>query len=111
MLCKFLRGVFTDLPAEAAALLALVTGWDVDGPELEAVGERVVNLRKVYNLGEGGTRAEDSLPDRLLSGAGGALGRGELEAMIDAYYIARGWDADGVPTPATLRRLGLHRPA
>jgi len=109
VLCKFLRGVFADLPAETAALLGLVTGWDIGGAELEAVGERVVNLRKLYNLREGGTRAEDGLPDRLVTGAPGALGRGELEAMISAYYAARGWDAGGVPTPATLRRLGLDR--
>ena len=109
VLCKFLRGVFGDLPAETAALLRLVTGWDMTGEELLAVGERVVNLRKLYNLREGGTRAEDTLPARLLAGDPGGLGRGELESMIDAYYAARGWDAGGVPTPATLKRLGLDR--
>ena len=109
VLCKFLRGVFEDLPGETAALLRLVTGWDATGAELEDVGERVVNLRKLYNLREGGTRAEDTLPDRLLPGGPGALGREELEAMIAAYYSARGWDADGVPTRETLVRLGLER--
>jgi aldehyde:ferredoxin oxidoreductase len=109
VLCKFLRGVFEDLPGETAHLLGLVTGWDMTGEELLSVGERVVNLRRLYNLREGGTRAEDTLPARFLDGAPGGLGRAELEAMIDAYYEARGWDADGVPTAATLRRLGLDR--
>ncbi len=109
VLCKFLRGVFTDLPGETAHLLALVTGWDVTGAELETVGERVVNLRRLYNLREGATRAEDTLPDRFLDAGPGGLGRAELEAMIAAYYAARGWDSDGVPTPATLERLGLDR--
>ena len=36
ILCKFLRGVFTDPFAEWAALLSAVTGWDVDGAELRA---------------------------------------------------------------------------
>jgi aldehyde:ferredoxin oxidoreductase len=27
--------------------------------------------------------------------------------MLDEYYQVRGWDADGVPTADTLRRLGL----
>ncbi|NUN51250.1 MAG: FAD-dependent monooxygenase [Planctomycetaceae bacterium] len=106
ILCKFLRGVFADLPAEAAALLGLVTGWPVDGAELEAVGERVVNLRRLYNLREGATRDEDTLPARFLEGGGG-LGRERLAAMIAAYDSARGWSAEGVPTPGTLRRLGL----
>ncbi len=106
VLCKFLRGVFNDLPGESAGLLRLVTGWDMDGAELLRVGERVVNLRKLYNRREGWTRAEDTLPARLLR-AGSGLGRAELAAMIDAYYDARGWDREGLPLPATLRRLGL----
>ncbi len=109
VLCKFLRGVFGDLPGETAALLRLVTGWEMTGAELEAVGERVVNLRKLYNLREGGGREEDTLPDRFLEGGPGGLGREELDAMIGAYFAARGWDADGTPTPRTLERLGLDR--
>jgi aldehyde:ferredoxin oxidoreductase len=31
----------------------------------------------------------------------------ELAAMLDSYYGLRGWDADGVPTPARLASLGL----
>jgi aldehyde:ferredoxin oxidoreductase len=31
----------------------------------------------------------------------------ELRAMLDAYYALRGWDDDGVPTPARLASLGL----
>ncbi len=106
VLCKFLRGVFADLPAETAGLLRLVTGWPVDGPAMEALGERVVNLRRLFNLREGATRDEDTLPARFLDGEGG-LGRGALAAMIAAYDSARGWSEDGVPTPGTLRRLGL----
>src|SRR5207237_5366632 len=34
ILCKFLRGVFDDLFADSASLLALVTGWDVTAEEL-----------------------------------------------------------------------------
>src|SRR5262249_61693431 len=34
ILCKFLRGVFGDLFAESAELLARVTGWGVTGDEL-----------------------------------------------------------------------------
>jgi aldehyde:ferredoxin oxidoreductase len=29
--------------------------------------------------------------------------------MLDEYYALRGWSADGVPTEATLKRLGLDR--
>lgn len=39
---------------------------------------------------------------------GGAAGYlPDLETMLAEYYECRGWDADGVPRPETLERLGL----
>ena len=32
-----------------------------------------------------------------------------LEKMKNVYYHARGWDDNGVPTPRTLRKLGLDK--
>ena len=49
--CKFLRGVFTDLYAESAAMLGAVTGWDVTPDELRDVAGRIVNARKCVNQG------------------------------------------------------------
>ena len=66
ILCKFLRGVFADPWPECAALLAPVTGWDVDGDELRGTARRIVAREALYNLREGWTRAEDRLPDRFL---------------------------------------------
>ena len=67
ILCKFLRGVFTDLFAEAADLLRLVTSWDVSGDELRTTARRVVTAKKLFNQREGWTAAEDTLPRRFLS--------------------------------------------
>src|SRR5438445_4607230 len=100
ILCKFLRGVFTDFYAEAADLLQRVTGWDVTADELRTTARRIVTAKKLYNLREGWTPAEDTLPRRFLS-EGLSLGtttdaklpRERLQAMIAAYYAARGWDA------------------
>ncbi|HEV3378681.1 MAG TPA: aldehyde ferredoxin oxidoreductase family protein, partial [Thermoleophilaceae bacterium] len=66
ILCKFLRGVFTEPFDEWAALLRPVTGWDVTADELRATARRVVTLKKLYNLREGWTPAEDTLPPRFL---------------------------------------------
>src|SRR5262249_4596641 len=49
ILCKFLRGVFNDLHAESAELLAKVTGWDVTAEELRTVSRRIVAAKKLYN--------------------------------------------------------------
>jgi aldehyde:ferredoxin oxidoreductase len=111
ILCKFLRGVFTDLYAEAADLLARVTGWDVTAEELHTVARRIVTARKLYNLREGWTAAEDTLPRRFLaegSSAGAVLPRERLQAMIQAYYAARGWDPEGRVPAEVVEQLQLH---
>src|SRR5947208_8641724 len=67
ILCKFLRGVFADLYADSADLLARVTGWDVTAEELHTIARRIVTAKKLYNLREGWSAAEDTLPRRFLS--------------------------------------------
>src|SRR5690242_1199693 len=93
ILCKFLRGVFEDPFPEWARLLATVTGWDVDGAELEATARRIVLAKRAFNAREGWTRADDTLPERFLSeplevasGRTAALTRERLDAMIAEYY-------------------------
>jgi aldehyde:ferredoxin oxidoreductase len=104
ILCKFLRGVFTDPFREWAALLSGVTGWDVTGPELHETARRIIMAKRVYNIREGWQPADDWLPDRLLnepltlpSGRVAALTPERLRAMIAAYYTARGLDSLGHP--------------
>jgi aldehyde:ferredoxin oxidoreductase len=113
ILCKFLRGVFADLFAEGADLLARVTGWDVTADELRGLARRVVTAKKLYNVREGWTAAEDTLPERFLSeglpagaSAGAVLPRARLEEMVQAYYAARGWDRQGRVPPEVIE--GLH---
>jgi len=104
ILCKFLRGVFTDPFTEWAALLAPVTGWDVTGEELRATARRIVMAKRVYNIREGWRREDDWLPGRLLnepltlpSGRVATLTADRLRAMIDSYYKMRGLDPEGHP--------------
>jgi aldehyde:ferredoxin oxidoreductase len=116
ILCKFLRGVFGDFYGEAAEMLAAVTGWPITKHEVATLAQRVVNARKCLNEREGWTRAEDTLPERLLgsiesSAVAPGLSRQRLETMIAAYYLERGWDREG-KVPSDLRRkLGLNDPA
>jgi aldehyde:ferredoxin oxidoreductase len=114
ILCKFLRGVFDDPFTEWAALLRAVTGWDVDAAELRSTAQRIVLAKRVFNLREGATAADDTLPRRLLetpleldSGRTAALTEDRLRTMVGGYYAARGWDAEGRPDPADLAGLQL----
>jgi aldehyde:ferredoxin oxidoreductase len=114
ILCKFLRGVFADLWAESAELLRTVTGWNVTGEELRTVARRVVTTKKLFNVREGWTPAEDTLPRRFLTeglpsgaGQGAALPADRLWAMVRAYNLARGWGADGWVPGELVRELAL----
>jgi aldehyde:ferredoxin oxidoreductase len=114
ILCKFLRGVFTEPFDEWAGLLRAVTGWDVDGAELRATARRIVLAKRAFNAREGATSADDWLPERFLSeeltvgsGRSAALTPDRLRAMIDGYYAERGLDADGRVRPDDLDDLRL----
>ena len=114
ILCKFLRGVFTDPFAEWAVLLSAVTGWDVTGDEMRATARRIVLAKRLYNLREGWRPGDDWLPARLLeepltlaSGRQARLTPARLRAMIDGYYKERGLDAVGRPVPGIAEHLGL----
>jgi aldehyde:ferredoxin oxidoreductase len=106
ILCKFLRGVFSDFFAESAELLHQVTGWNITADELRQTARRIVTAKKLYNQREGWTRAEDTLPRRFLSEGlpsnteqPATLPKERLDAMIASYFEKRGWDTDGtVPT-------------
>jgi aldehyde:ferredoxin oxidoreductase len=99
ILCKFLRGVFADPWEEWAALLAPVTGWELDGAELHATARDIVAAKHAFNRREGWTPEEDTLPARLLdaplalpSGRTATLSRERLDGMVAAYHRARGLD-------------------
>ncbi|MFQ5933570.1 MAG: aldehyde ferredoxin oxidoreductase family protein, partial [Dehalococcoidia bacterium] len=115
ILSKFLRRCFDDFYPEAARIYELITGWEMSGAELQQVGARINTLRKAFNLREGWTRADDTLPSRVLGEEAteegsmqGGLSRAELEAMIDDYYRARGWTTEGSIPGSKLEELGLH---
>jgi aldehyde:ferredoxin oxidoreductase len=114
ILCKFLRGVFADPMPEWAALLSAVTGWDVDGDELQTTARRIVLAKRAFNIREGATSDDDWLPERFLSeeltvgsGRTAALTPDRLRGMIDAYYAERGLDAEGRVPPEEIDDLRL----
>jgi aldehyde:ferredoxin oxidoreductase len=111
---QFLRGVFDESYREWAELLRVVTGWDVDAAELRATARRIVLAKRMFNLREGWTPADDWLPGRLLSepvrlnsGHDATLTPTRLREMIDGYYAIRGLDHDGRPDEGALADLIL----
>ena len=93
-------------------LASVLTGLELDAGDLLLAGERIVNLERLFNLRHGAGREEDDLPDRFVeervADSGPTQGMTvDIEPMVADFYQAMGWDADGVPTPAKLRELGL----
>ncbi|NVK29358.1 MAG: aldehyde ferredoxin oxidoreductase family protein [Gammaproteobacteria bacterium] len=107
-LCLFING-YQSFEDFAALMDAACGGWDAD--KLQLTGERIWNLEKLFNLKAGLTRADDSLPPRMLNDAvptGSAKGSVcELDKLLDEYYELRGWNPDSTIKADTLARLGL----
>jgi len=110
-LCQFMTPAIAI--SDIVRWLNAVTGWDVTLPELLTAGERMNNLKRMYNVRLGLSRKDDALPARVLMEAfteGGSAGYlPDFVAMLNEYYDYRGWTRDGIPTGGRLRALGLDR--
>jgi len=94
-----------------ARTLSAVTGEQFTADDLMMVGERVWTLERLYNLREGFTKADDTLPKRMLEepvSEGPSEGfTVKLKPMLEEYYAFRGWDKNGIPKPEKLKELSL----
>jgi len=97
--------------ADLAPQVQAACGEQYTTEELEKIGERIWNMEREFNNAAGFTKADDSLPKRLLTEAaktGASKGMvSKLPEMLPKYYAARGWDSEGRPTADTKARLGL----
>jgi aldehyde:ferredoxin oxidoreductase len=97
-----------------ADMVNAAAGTDFTPEEIEKIGERINNLARLFNIGEGFTRKDDTFPKRLMTEAikdgaskGQLISQADLDTMLDEYYAVRGWDNGGNPTPAKLKELGI----
>ena len=100
--------------AEVVTAVRAATGWDVTAQDILKMGERAVNLARVFNVREGFTRADDTLPERLFQPlengalAGVAISKSDFEHALTEVYERKGWDVEtAAPTRARLRELGI----
>ncbi|MBI4863638.1 MAG: aldehyde ferredoxin oxidoreductase family protein [Candidatus Riflebacteria bacterium] len=109
-MCKFLF-IGRVGPKKIARWLNLVCGWDVTMDDVLKTGERLFNLKRVYNNRLGISRKDDILPPRLYAQAkpeGAAKDvLPDLGSMLYRYYQLRCWTPDGIPTRQKLEELGI----
>ncbi|MEE9420401.1 MAG: aldehyde ferredoxin oxidoreductase family protein [Desulfatiglandaceae bacterium] len=91
-----------------------VTGEEISKEDFLSTAERIETLIRMFNLREGFTRKDDTLPHRTLyeplpdgPAKGQCIGDENLDRMIEEYYASRGWDSSGIPTEKTLKRYRL----
>ena len=112
--CKFLRKAFDDFYGESSNIYEHLTGWSTTPEDLRLAGERINNLKKLFNIREGWTPEDDTLPPRVFQEAletgvvkGTGLTRSDLNMMICGYYRARGWTDEGLAPEDKLEELQL----
>ena len=112
-LCQFVYGPTWTLydGKQTAEMINAVTGWDMTLDELMEVGRRRLQLFRTFNAREGLGRKDDRLPKKFFKAlkgtgptAGFALTHEEVDSAIDHYYKLAGLNADGAPTPETLKK-------
>ena len=89
--------------------LTYITGETFSGGHLQEIGARIFNLERMYNLREGFTARDDTLPHRFLHEPTFAHMKSghPLDQLLPRYYGKRGWDPEGVPTKRTLEKLQI----
>ncbi len=111
-----------DMPAKFIPLslddyanyLQAATGEAISKNDFLTIAGRIETLIRMFNLRQGFTRKDDTLPYRTLweplpdgPAKGQFVGEENLNRMIDDYYACRGWDMAGVPTESTLQKYEL----
>lgn len=111
ILCRFTQIGKAVTVSHHVEWLNLITGWDFDIGEYMDVGERIFNLKRLYNVKLGIRRKDDFLPDRFLKlnrrGKSLSCQIPPLNRLLDDYYACRQWSGEGVPTKEKLKELGL----
>jgi aldehyde:ferredoxin oxidoreductase len=109
-MCKFIFRVGVG-PRLLAEWVNAVMDWNLDMAEMMLIGERLFNLKRLFNVRLGISRKDDTLPARLLTHSRGSGKAADslpnLEKMLPEYYELRGWDDQGIPTGERLEALAL----
>jgi len=92
-----------------AEWLTYVTGTTYTPEGLEALGERIWNLERLFNMKAGITGKDDTLPPRILKEPRVKNRVVVLDKLLPEYYERRGWDQNGVPTREKLKELALEK--
>lgn len=109
-MCDFLAADFSLI----ARLLNAACQTNYTEDDLTKVGRRIWTLSRLFNLREGFSRKDDSMPPRMSldplpegNPKGKVITEQDFETMLTEYYRLWGWDEQGRPTKETIDELEL----
>jgi aldehyde:ferredoxin oxidoreductase len=109
-LCKFLLAGRIG-PQTICEWVNQVMGWDLDQQELMMIGQRLHNLKRLYNVKLGITKKDDTVPPRLLHlSRTDGLSKGvlpDIDSMLSKYYQIRVWNEQGIPKEEKIKELEI----
>ena len=115
ILCKFgARNAFGNDWNNMVMLVNAATGHGYSLDDLKKVGARIWTVERLFNLREGLSKKDDTLPERFFTlpihdgpSKNAVVNKADFDAEIEEYYRLWGWTSDGVPTKEALTGLGL----
>ncbi|MBC2734750.1 MAG: aldehyde ferredoxin oxidoreductase family protein [Desulfobacteraceae bacterium] len=97
--CRFYRDLY--LWDEFSQIIKITTGRELDKSGLQRIAANIRDATRLFNLREGITHKDDTLPDRFFEQGIGpekkVITREDFARMKEDYYDIRGWNAEGVP--------------
>lgn len=97
--CRFYRDLY--LWDEFSQIIKITTGMDLDKSGLQQIAANIRDATRLFNLREGITHKDDTLPDRFFEQGIGpekkVISREDFARMKKDYYDIRGWNELGVP--------------
>jgi len=98
ILCRFFRDIY---PWDRLSRIVEMTiGLKADKAVLQKIASEISTLTRCFNIREGLTSEDDSLPKRFykeILKTGHVVKETDLEVMLKDYYTLRGWNENGVP--------------
>ena len=115
ILCKFGgRNAFANNWDNMIMLTNAATGRGYTVDELKRVGARSWTMERLFNLREGLSKKDDTLPERIFTtpihdgpSKGAVVNKADFDNELQEYYKVWGWDGEGVPSKEALGMLGI----
>jgi len=115
-MCTFVGGYpwGKETPGIFTAMLNPLCGWNMTDEEYWTTAKRIIAMERCFNVREGISRKDDTLPKRMMTEKlpagpkkGAVVTPAEMKKMQDEVYAYFGWDDNGFPKEKTLKSLGL----